>query len=165
MELYSKEVYSKIGINIDFVQDNISFSSKKGTLRGIHFQNDPYSQAKIVSCIKGKIIDVVVDLRKGSSTYKKWVSIELSEDNKKQVFIPKGFGHAFVTLTDDVLFSYKVDNYYSKENDRGIRYDDPDINIDWNKLSGGLDFTLSEKDKNNPLLKDSDCNFVYNKQI
>ena len=163
MESFSKLNYQKIGIDTDFIQDNLSYSALKGTLRGIHFQNDPCSQAKIVSCLKGKIIDIAVDLRKGSPTYKKWVYVELSEENKKQVYIPRGFGHAFITLTNDVLFSYKVDNYYSKENDRGIKYDDPDINIDWNKLSGGLELTLSEKDKNNPLLKDSDCNFTYKK--
>lgn len=89
------------------------------------------SPAKLVSCIKGKIIDVEVDLRKGLPTYIKWVAKELSKDNKRQLYIPRGFGHEFLTLTDNVLFSYKVDNYYSKENDRGIKYNDPDINVDW----------------------------------
>lgn len=159
METYSKEKYKELGINNDFVQDNISFSAKKGTLRGIHFQNNPMSQAKLVSCIKGKIIDVAVDLRKNSPTYKEWVATELSEENKRQLFIPRGFGHGFLTLTNDVLFSYKVDNYYSKENDRGIKYNDNEINVDWGNLLNGLDPVLSEKDKNNPSLKDSDCNY------
>ena len=163
METFSKQNYQSIGIDTDFIQDNLSYSALKGTLRGIHYQNDPHSQAKIVSCIKGKIIDIAVDLRKGSPTYKKWVYVELSENNKKQIYIPRGFGHAFITLTDDVLFLYKVDNYYSKDNDRGIKYDDPDVNIDWNKISGGLEFILSEKDISNPSLKDSDCNYIYKK--
>lgn len=159
METYSKQKYKELGIDGEFIQDNLSFSAKKGTLRGIHFQNNPKSQAKIVSCIKGKIIDVAVDLRKNSPTYKKWVATELSEDNKRQLYIPRGFGHGFLTLTDDVLFSYKVDNYYSKENDRGIKYNDPDINVDWGSLLNGIEPILSEKDKNSPLLKDSDCNY------
>lgn len=159
METYSKEKYKELGIDNDFIQDNISFSAKKGTLRGIHFQNNPMSQAKLVSCIKGKIIDVAVDLRKGSPTYKKWVATELSEDNKRQLYIPRGFGHGFLTLTDDVLFSYKVDNYYSKENDRGIKYNDSKINVDWGNLLNGIEPILSEKDKNNPSLSESDCNY------
>lgn len=159
METYSKEKYKELGITNDFIQDNISFSAKKGTLRGIHFQNDPYSQAKLVSCIKGKIIDIAVDLRKKSPTYKKWVATELSEDNKRQLYMPRGFGHGFITLTDNVLFSYKVDNYYSKENDRGIKYDDLEISVDWKKYLDNIEPILSEKDKINPELKDSDCNY------
>lgn len=159
METYSKERYKELGIIDDFIQDNISFSAKKGTLRGIHFQNNPMSQAKLVSCIKGKIVDVAVDLRKNSPTYKKWVATELSEDNKRQLYIPRGFGHGFLTLTDDVLFTYKVDNYYSKENDRGIKYNDSEINVNWGNLLNGIDPILSEKDKNNPLLSESDCNY------
>ena len=159
METYSKEKYEKLGITNNFVQDNISLSAKKGTLRGIHFQNNPMAQAKLVSCIKGKIIDVAVDLRKDSPTYKKWVATELSEDNKRQLYIPRGFGHGFLTLTDDVLFAYKVDNYYSKENDRGIKYNDEDISVDWKGLLEGIEPILSEKDKNSPSLKESDCNF------
>jgi len=161
METFQKEKYKSLGINNCFVQDNLSFSALKGTLRGIHFQNNPKSQAKLVSCIKGCIVDVAVDLRKGSPTYKKWIATELSEDNHRQLYIPQGFGHGFLTLTDNVMFSYKVDNYYSKENDRGIIYNDPEINIDWISLLNGIKPILSEKDKNNPLLKNSDCNFVY----
>lgn len=159
METYNKEKYLQLGIDTTFVQDNLSFSATKGTLRGIHFQNNPSSQAKLVSCIKGTIIDIAVDLRKQSPTYKKWFAVELSEKNKKQVFIPRGYGHGFLTLTDNVLFSYKVDNKYSKQDDRGIQYNDPDINVDWNKFLNGIKPTLSEKDTKSPLLKDSDCNY------
>lgn len=159
METYSKKRYVEAGIDADFVQDNVSFSAKKGTLRGLHWQNAPMAQAKLVSCQKGRIIDVAVDLRKDSPTYKQWVSVELSEDNKRQFFIPRGFAHGFLTLSDDVLFTYKVDNYYSKECDRGIRYNDPDINVDWGSLLDGITPILSDKDRNNPILVDSDCNF------
>ncbi len=159
METYSKKRYIEAGIDADFVQDNVSFSAKKGTLRGLHWQNAPIAQAKLVSCQKGTIIDVAVDLRKDSPTYKQWVSVELSENNKRQFFIPRGFAHGFLTLSDDVLFTYKVDNYYSKECDRGIRYNDPDINVDWGSLLDGITPILSDKDRDNPILADSDCNF------
>ncbi len=154
------ETYSKIKepqIDCEFVQDNHSYSSEKGILRGIHFQNGEHAQAKLVRCVRGAVIDVAVDLRKGSPTYKKWVAVELSAENKRQLFIPRGFGHGFLTLTNDVDFVYKADNYYNYENDRSIRFDDPEIGIDW-----GIDNPqLSDKDKNAPLLKDSDCGFVY----
>ncbi len=157
MESYSKKVLEAIGLDINFIQDNHSYSAFKGTLRGLHFQNNPMAQTKLIRCTKGKILDVAVDLRKGSPTYKKWIAIELSAENKKQLLIPKGFAHGFVTLTDDVEIQYKVDEYYSKEHDRSIRFDDPEIGVDW-----GIDNPiLSEKDKNAPLLRDSDCNFVY----
>lgn len=156
-ETYSKEKFSEIGINIDFVQDNHSFSAQKGILRGLHFQLNPKAQTKLVRCTKGKILDLAVDIREGSPTYKKWVAVELSEDNKKQLLIPKGFAHGFITLTDNVEVQYKVDEYYSPENDRSIRYDDPEIGVDW----GIEDPILSEKDLNAPLLKDSNINFKY----
>lgn len=161
METYSTVKYEALGINNVFVQDNHSLSTKKGTLRGLHFQNDPMSQAKLVSCTRGTVIDVAVDLRRGSPTYKQWVSAELSAENKLQFYIPRGFAHGFLTLTDDVEFEYKVDNLYSKEHDRGIRYDDPEIGVDWGGLLKGLTPILSEKDTNGPLLADSDVNFVY----
>lgn len=161
METYHKERYANAGINIEFVQDNMSFSAQKGTLRGLHWQNAPKSQSKLVTCTKGAVVDVAVDIRKGSPTYKKWVSVELSAENKRQFFIPQGFAHGFLTLTDDVEFRYKVDNFYSKEHDRGIRYDDPDIQVDWGMLLQGLEPILSDKDKYGPLLKDSDANFIY----
>lgn len=156
-ELYSYEKLKKLGIDVNFVQDNRSYSKEKGTLRGIHFQKSPMAQAKLVSCTKGKILDVAVDLRKGSPTYLKWTSAELSEDNKLMLFIPKGFGHGFVTLTEDVEVLYKVDEYYSKEHDRSIRFDDREIGVDWNIT----DPILSEKDKNAPLLCESDVDFFW----
>lgn len=161
METYSKQRYAQFGIDVEFVQDNMSFSAQKGTLRGLHWQNAPMAQSKLVSCTKGVVIDVAVDIRKGSPTYKKWVSVELSAENKRQFFIPQGFAHGFLTLSDDVEFRYKVDNFYSKEHDRGIRYDDPSIGVDWGGLLQGLEPVLSEKDKNGPLLDDSDANFIY----
>ena len=150
--------YKEAGIDMEFVQDNQSFSSQKGILRGIHFQNAPMAQAKLVRVTKGAVRDVVVDLRKGSPTYKQWVSVELSADNKRMVYIPRGFGHGFVTLTENVEFCYKVDNLYSKECDRGIRYNDPTIGVDWGEVNESL---LSQKDTTGPMLDDSDCNFVY----
>lgn len=161
METYSLKKYEDMGIPNIFVQDNMSFSATKGTLRGLHFQNSPMAQAKLVSCTKGTVIDVAVDIRKGSPTFKQWVAVELSAENKKQFFIPRGFAHGFLTITDDVEFRYKVDNLYSKEHDRGIRYDDPTINVDWGGLLNGIEPILSDKDKNGPLLDDSDYNFVY----
>lgn len=154
-ESYNKERFDRYGLVANFVQDNHSYSMQNGVLRGIHFQNNPKSQTKLVRCTKGKILDVVVDLRKGSDTYKQWISVELSEDNKRQLFIPKGYGHGFLTLTDNVEIQYKVDEYYSKEHDRSIRFDDPELNIDW----GVENPILSEKDANAPYLRDSDCNF------
>lgn len=157
METYSREALSRLGIQTGFVQDNHSYTQKKHTLRGIHLQNQPMAQAKLVRVTRGAVLDVAVDLRKGSPTYLKWETVELSADNKRMFFIPRGFGHGFLTLTDDVEFLYKVDNLYSKEHDRSIRFDDPDIGIDWGTDSP----ILSEKDQAAPLLKDSDCNFTY----
>lgn len=161
METYSTNKYKEIGIDNVFVQDNMSFSAQKGTLRGLHFQNHPMAQAKLVSCTKGAVIDVAVDIRKDSPTYKQWVAVELSAENKKQFFIPRGFAHGFLTLTDDVEFRYKVDNLYSKEHDRGIRFDDPTIGVDWGQLLNGIEPILSDKDKYGPLLDECDCNFTY----
>ncbi len=161
METYSTNKYKEIGIDNVFVQDNMSFSAQKGTLRGLHFQNHPMAQAKLVSCTKGTVIDVAVDIRKDSPTYKQWVAVELSAENKKQFFIPRGFAHGFLTLTDDVEFRYKVDNLYSKEHDRGIRFDDPTIGVDWGQLLNGIEPILSDKDKYGPLLDECDCNFTY----
>lgn len=161
METYNEAKYKEIGISNHFVQDNHSMSANKGTLRGIHYQKDPMAQAKLVRCTKGIVVDVVVDLRKGSPTYLKWIQVELSADNKKQVYVPRGIGHGFITLTDNIEFEYKVDNPYSKDHDRSIRYDDPTIAIDWDGLLGGLEPILSEKDLMAPFLADSDCEFVY----
>ena len=157
METWSQKKLAELGVNLTFVQDNQSFTAKRGTLRGIHFQNGEWSQAKLVRVVAGAVIDVAVDLRKGSPTYLQWVGVELSAENKRQLLIPRGFGHGFVTLTDDVEFVYKVDNDYNKKSDRSVRFDDPQIGIDW----GVSDPVLSDKDKNAPFLKDSDCSFVY----
>lgn len=157
METYSERAMREIGITARFVQDNESFSARKGTLRGIHFQNAPMAQAKLVRADRGAVLDVAVDLRRGSPTYRQWVAVELSEQNRRMLYLPRGFGHGFVTLTDDVEFCYKVDNLYSPEHDRGIRFDDPAIGVDW----GVTDPVLSKKDTGSPLLADSDCNFVY----
>lgn len=157
MESWSKRTMEDAGLFYDFVQDNQSFSAKKGTLRGLHFQKGDAAQAKLVRCVKGAVMDFAVDMRKGSPTYKKWVGVELTPDNNRQLLIPRGFLHGFVTLTDDVEFLYKADNYYSPENDRGIRWNDPDIGVDW----GIADPITSEKDNMSPLLKDSDIDFVY----
>ena len=156
METYSTQVMAQLGITNTFVQDNQSFTQKKGTLRGIHFQMDPMAQGKIVRVTRGAVKDLAVDLRKGSPNYLKWTLVELSAENKRMLYVPRGFGHGFVTLTDDVEFCYKVDNLYSKECDRSIRFDDPQIGVSW-----GVDPILSEKDLAAPLLKDSDCNFTY----
>lgn len=155
IEAYHKEKFKEYQIDIDFIQDNHSFSYKKGSLRGLHFQNNPFAQSKLVRCTKGAVLDVAVDLRKDSSTYKQWIATELTAENKRQLFIPRGFAHGFILLEDNSEFHYKVDNHYSKEHDRSIRYDDPELNIDW----GYEDPILSDKDKNAPFLKDSDVNF------
>ncbi|MDW7657233.1 MAG: dTDP-4-dehydrorhamnose reductase [Bacillota bacterium] len=154
-ESYSRKAFNAAGIDIDFVQDNHSMSAQKGTLRGLHFQTNPKAQTKLIRCTKGKILDVAVDLRKGSPTYKKWTGVELSEENKKLLLIPKGFAHGFLTLTDHAEVQYKVDEYYAPECDRSIRFDDPDIGVAW-----GIDAPiLSEKDIKAPLLRDSDVDF------
>lgn len=150
MESWNKKKMEEAGLYYDFVQDNHSKSTVKGTLRGIHFQKGDKAQAKLVRCVKGAVFDVAVDLRKNSPTFKQWVGVELSAENKKQLLIPRGFGHGFVTLTDDVEFLYKADNYYAPEADAGIRWNDPDIGIEW----GVENPILSEKDKKNPFLKD-----------
>lgn len=154
-ETFKKEIFDKAIPGIEFVQDNESFTAKKGTLRGMHFQNAPMAQAKLIRVTRGAVLDVAVDLRKDSKNYLKWVSVELSDENKKQLFIPRGFAHGFVSLTDDVQFVYKVDNYYSAECDRSIRFDDSSIGVNW----GIENPILSDKDKNAPLLCESDCNF------
>ncbi len=155
MESYSKRVFEKAGLYYDFVQDNHSSSTVKGTLRGIHFQRGDKAQAKLVRCARGAVIDVAVDLRPNSQTYKQWVAVELSEENKRQLLIPRGFGHGFVTLTDHVEFLYKADNYYAPEADGSILWNDPELNIDW----GVENPILSEKDTNAPLLKDAVTDF------
>ena len=150
MESWSEHKMEEAGLHYNFVQDNHSLSSVKGTLRGIHFQKGDKAQAKLVRCVKGAVLDVAVDLRHESPTYKQWVAVELSAENKKQLMIPRGFGHGFVTLTDEVEFLYKADNYYAPEADGGIRWNDPEIGVDW----GVENPILSAKDEKNPFLKD-----------
>ena len=150
MESWNKKKMEEAGLFYDFVQDNHSKSTVKDTLRGIHFQKGDKAQAKLVRCVKGAVLDVAVDLRRNSPTFKQWVGVELSAENKKQLLIPRGFGHGFLTLTDDVEFLYKADNYYAPEADAGIRWNDMDIGVEW----GVENPILSEKDKKNPFLKD-----------
>ena len=157
MEIWSEKKFAEQGISAHFVQDNQSYTASKGTLRGLHFQMDPMAQAKLVRVTAGAVLDVAVDLRKGSPNYLKWIGVEISSANKRQLFIPRGFAHGFVTLTDDVEFIYKVDNAYSPVCDRSIRFDDPQIGVNW----GVERPILSAKDAGAPLLKDSDCNFSY----
>ena len=143
-ESYKKEAFNEaLGQEVNFVQDNESFSSK-GVLRGLHFQNGVFAQAKLVRVVQGKVLDVAVDLRPKSSTYGAYFSVELSAENKKQLFVPRGFAHGFVVLSDTAVFSYKCDNYYNKESESGIIYNDPTLNIDWKLPKDQLQ--LSEKD-------------------
>lgn len=154
-ESWSKKKMEDAGLFYDFVQDNESYSTVKGTIRGLHFQNGEHSQAKLVRCVKGKVMDVAVDLRKGSPTYKKWVAVELSAENKRQLLIPRGFAHGFVTLTDEVEFLYKADNFYDFENEGSIRWNDPEIDVEW----GIENPIVSEKDEKAPFFDDT--KFVY----
>ena len=154
-ESYNQKTFEEHGISIVFSQDNHSFSKEKGVLRGLHFQNAPYAQTKLVRCTRGKIWDVAVDLRKSSPTYLEWFGLELTEENHKMLMIPQGFAHGFVTLTENSEVQYKVDNLYYKDSDRSIKYNDKKINISW-PLEKVI---LSEKDKNAPTLEFSDVNF------
>ena len=154
-ESYNKEEFLKHGINQNFVQDNES-KSGKGVLRGLHFQKPPFAQGKLVRVIKGAVLDVAVDLRKNSPTYGQWYSIELSESNKLMYWIPPGFAHGFLTLENDTIFFYKCTNFYNKESEGSIRWDDPDLNIKW----GIKNPILSGKDKNAPLFKYFETPFV-----
>lgn len=131
METYSEKAFKDAGIDVTFVQDNHSYSAQKGVLRGLHFQLNPMSQAKLLRVLRGTLLDVVVDIRKGSPTYGQWISVELSADNKKEIFMPRGMAHGFVTLTDDVEVHYKVDNLYAPKLESGIIYNDPDLKVDW----------------------------------
>ena len=155
-ESFSERRFKEMVADVDFVQDNES-KSCRGVVRGLHFQKPPYAQAKLVRVVKGKVLDVAVDLRKDSPTYGKHVAVELTGDNHKQVFIPKGFAHGFAVLEDETIFQYKCDEYYEPTSEGAIAWDDPDIGIDW-KLPLE-DVILSEKDKNHPLLKDFDSPF------
>lgn len=150
MESYNRNKFQSLGIDYEFVQDNHSLTIPAWTIRGLHFQTPPFSQAKLISCIRGKIFDVAVDLRKGSSTFGNWIGVELSAENADQLLIPAGFAHGFMTLAENTEVIYKVSNIYSPENDNGLIWNDADIGIDW-PLPAGVNPTLSAKDKEQPL--------------
>lgn len=150
-ESFNARTFEEAVGNVNFVQDNESKSSY-GVVRGLHFQKPPHAQAKLVRVVKGKVMDVAVDLRKGSPTFGKYVAVELSEDNHRQVFIPRGFAHGFSVLSDEVVFQYKCDNYYAPESEGAVAWDDPDLDIDWRVPADKV--LLSEKDKKHPFLKD-----------
>lgn len=145
-ETYNKQRLAKLGIAVEFVQDNLSFSALAGALRGLHFQRPPFAQAKLTSVLKGSVIDVVVDLRKGSPTFAQHLSARLSAEEGNQLFVPAGFAHGFLTLEPDTLFAYKVSAYYSPEHDSGIKWNDTRLGIDW----GRSEVLLSDKDARLP---------------
>lgn len=142
-ESFNQNDFEKQITQTDFVQDNESYSTY-GVLRGLHFQRPPFEQAKLVRVIKGRVLDVAVDIRKGSSTYGKHIAVELSEENKRQFFIPKGFAHGYVVLSEEAIFQYKCDNYYSPKHEGSIRWNDPELNINW--IINTNEIVLSEKD-------------------
>ena len=150
-ESFSERDFKREVADVDFVQDNESKSSY-GVVRGLHFQRPPYAQAKLVRVVKGKVLDVAVDLRKESPTFGRYVAMELSEENHRQMFIPRGFAHGFSVLSEEVIFQYKCDNYYAPQSEGAVAWDDPDLDIDWKIPAGKV--LLSEKDKKHPRLKD-----------
>lgn len=157
-ESYNKKEFDEKVGNVEFVQDNESRSTY-GVMRGLHFQKPPYAQAKLVRCVRGRVLDVAVDIRKGSPTYGKHVAVELTEENHLQFFIPRGFAHGFAVLSDEAVFQYKCDNYYAPQADGGIAITDPALGIDWH-----IDPTraiLSEKDTKHPTLADFDSPFTF----
>ena len=159
-ESFNQRTFEENIGKIDFVQDNESMSSR-GVLRGLHFQRPPFDQAKLVRCVIGEVLDVAVDIRAGSPTYGQHVAVLLTSENKRQLFIPRGFAHGFVVLSEKAIFQYKVDNWYSSENDGGILWNDPAINIDWQ--IGDNEVLLSGKDKIQPLLAELVNPFIYKK--
>lgn len=158
-ESYSAKAFSEIGIDTVFVQDNRSFSAQKGTLRGLHCQTEPHAQTKLICCTRGVLTDVVVDTREGSPSFMQHICVELSADNRRMLYIPKGFLHGFVTRSENVEVFYKVDDFYSPECDRSIRYKDSAFGIDWNEDEP----ILSVKDQTNVCLADSDVRFIWKK--
>ena len=161
METWSNQKFQAAGLNFEFVQDNQSYSAQKGTFRGLHYQLNPMSQAKVVRCTRGELLDIAVDIREGSPQFAKWTAVTLTAENKRQLLIPRGFAHGFLTLTDDVEIQYKADNYYAPHLDGNIRWDDPQIGIE-------LPFAptiLSDKDANAPSLSEriqrNELNFIF----
>lgn len=157
-ESFSEREFAEKVAPVKFVQDNESRSSY-GVLRGLHFQKPPYAQAKLVRVVKGRVLDVAVDLRKGSPTYGKYVAVELSEDNHLQFFIPRGFAHGFCVLSDEVVFQYKCDNYYAPQSEGAVIWNDPDLGIDWRIPQE--DVVLSDKDRCHPAFKELDDVFFF----
>lgn len=160
MEIYNEKSFADLGIKNTFIQDNCSFTVKKGTFRGLHYQKEPYAQSKLIRCTKGRILDISVDLRKNSPTYSKYTLVELKENDGKLLLIPKGFAHGVLTLEDNSEYNYKVDNLFNIDLDRGLAYDDEIVNLDFSKYYSGS-LHLSDKDLKNPGLKDIDNNFIY----
>jgi dTDP-4-dehydrorhamnose 3,5-epimerase len=159
-ETYQTERYKEAGINTNFIQDNES-KSLRGVVRGLHYQLAPWSQAKLVRVVQGRVFDVAVDLRKGSPTFGQWFGFELSEQNKKQMFVPRGFAHGFSVLSETAVFSYKCDNIYNREAERSINPNDPTLKINWNLE--GAEPIVSEKDKVAPMLANAEMNFTFEK--
>ena len=159
-ESWNSQAYAQVGIGCNWIQDNES-RSRAGVLRGLHFQAAPYTQAKLVRVIEGAVLDVAVDIRRGSPTFGKHVAIELSSENKYQLYIPRGFAHGFAVLSESVLFAYKCDNPYMPSHERGIAFDDPDLGIDWKICCE--EYILSPKDKVNPSFRDAEL-FDYEKK-
>ncbi|KAB2677841.1 dTDP-4-dehydrorhamnose 3,5-epimerase [Brucella pseudintermedia] len=153
-ETYNAKSFAEAGIDLTFVQDNHSYSAAKGVVRGLHYQLPPFAQDKLVRVTRGAILDVAVDIRKGSPTFGKWVALEVSAGKWNQILVPKGFAHGFMTLVEHTEVIYKVTNYYSPEHDRSIRFDDPAIGIDWPIPASGVQ--LSDKDQKAPMLADAD---------
>lgn len=160
MESFNDKQFVEAGLRFNFIQDNHSLSVEKGVIRGLHYQLSPKAQTKLVRVITGSIYDVAVDIRKDSPTFGEWIGVTLSEDNHCMLLVPKGFAHGFCTLTENTHVQYKVDDYYSAENDKGILWNDPSLSIDW-PISNPI---LSEKDANQPLFKDVVINFQYKEQ-
>lgn len=154
----AKEFAEKTGLSIDFVQDNESMSHY-GVLRGLHFQCPPFAQSKLVRVVRGRVLDVAVDIRKGSPTYGKYVSVELSEDNHRQFFLSRGLAHGFSVLSDQAVFQYKCDNFYAPQSEGAIAWNDPDIGIDWKVPHDKVE--LSQKDTSHPLLRDIQSPFTF----
>lgn len=159
MEAFRQEEFRLNIGDIHFIQDNESCSSR-GVLRGLHYQSDPFSQAKLVRVIKGAVLDVAVDIRKGSPSFGKYIAVELNESNKKQLFVPRGFAHGFQVLSDEAVFVYKVDNPYMPAYEHSLSINDPEINIAWKQFDD-IEAVLSEKDSRAPLLKEAEINFIY----
>lgn len=153
LESFNQSIFDKaIGRHVDFVQDNHSMS-KKGVLRGLHYQLDPHAQGKLVRCVEGEVFDVAVDIRRSSPTFGSWVGVRLSAENNRQLWIPEGFAHGFITLTERVQFIYKTTNYYAPQSERSILWNDPQINIEWPDVE---EMTLSEKDRDGVLLNNAE---------